>query len=196
MRTFNNDWNMYHSGCIFFHHGKNEAVTVLGVTDDSEGDFAILEVRSTREVFHESDITNLEMSLPLLGYFQLNKTVVYLSVRQGRSHKKGFNLHNMVKFFPQEAEYGALRRRLGSVERLDFFNPEYISVENITEELTTKDAVIIHRNYAVVKKASHKNPVVYYRREAIAQFVNGDFEPLGDNDSIYVTKLKWELGHE
>lgn len=196
MRTFNADWNMYYSSCIFFHHGKNEAVTVLNVTDSSDGDMAVLEVRSTREVFHESDINQLEMSLPLLGYFQLNKTVVYLSVRQGRSHKKGFNLNNMVKFFPQEAEYHALRRRMGYVDRLDFFNHEYTPVEKITEELATKDAVIIHRNYAVVKKASHKNPIVYYRREAIAQFVNGDFEPLGDNDNIYITKLKWELGNE
>ena len=189
--SFDSDFDMYYRECVVLHKEKGY-VKVLYTED---GDKVYLQTLGDEKVFYEEDMDKLELRIEPVGFVQLGKTVVYIALRQSRSYKKSFHINNIVKFYPQSAEYDAMLKRLPNVTLEAMFQNNLITpLDEVDEELENRYAVVIHRNFAIVKKGAYKEPVVYHRKEIVAKYVDGDFVPLDGQNDLYVRKLRVELG--
>ena len=145
----------------------------------------------------DDKLEGLDFSYPLLGYFEIGDTVLFVSARQGRSYKKGLNSDNINIIFPQEREYERLNRPTpngGTVDPFKLYERTFTELSEVNSKLETKDAVAIHRNYAVVKKATHPEPLIYHRREPIGYWDGEKPCAFEEESDLYIRKLNMELG--
>lgn len=188
MIVLDSDFSGYYNDCILQRVSTKEYLLVRGC-EVAEGNVIVSDLEDTFKV----PVSDLVVSFPT-GFIQVGDTVVYTSLRQGRSYKKALHINNLVHFFPQKEEYKLVGKSLRRLDIKDIIRNTYTDIEDIDKVLETKDAVAIHKTFAIVKKGTYENPVVYHRKNIIAQYVDGEFVPLEGQSNMYVDKLKWELG--
>lgn len=134
-----------------------------------------------------------DLNIPELGYFPLGDTVVYVSNKQNNSPIKSLHKSNVTIFLPQEAEYRALKKSMPRFSMDMVFDRPITPLESVTEALETKDAVVVHKNFAIVKKGFCENPVVYHRTHPAAMWVDNTAVPFDKSEQVYVDKLLLEI---
>lgn len=187
------DIQMYYGGTMFrFPDG-----TVGRFREIEEDCFIWQDSNGSLHRESDDDLDGLDFSYPLLGYFEVGDTVLFISARQGRSYKKGLDGEKINIFFPQESEYERLNRMYpndGTIDQFKLYERTFTELSDVNDKLKDKDAVAIHRNYAIVKKASHPEPLVYHRREPVGYWDGNKPCAFDDENDLYIRKLNMELG--
>ena len=185
------DMRMYFDNTYITHQATGATYFVRSIDHESANLFDQNEDRIKVSV--DSLLSDFDLSMHPLGYFNVDNTVVYLKHKQNNSPKKALYENNVQAFYPQSEEYAALRKdnpryRLLTLQRT------ITPLSEVASVLKSTDAVIIHRNFAVVKKGFCKHPVVYHRTAPACMLVNGELTPFEPEDAVYIEKLLIELG--
>lgn len=131
--------------------------------------------------------------LTLLGYFQCEETVVHIDYTPMRSVKKSLYPEMMSYYYPQGVEYDLLNKRLPMFSYYNLEKRGTTPLSEVEDALKTKKAVVIHRNYAIVKKGFSEKLCVYYKKQHIGYYENGLFSEKGSKCAIYIKKLLMEI---
>lgn len=199
------DFQGYYSGCFGvvtknYKRLKKGQVVIVEQSRSENGSDREFEIyvkteSGTTRVPSSDFFYVIEMGIPLLGYFYTKEnSVVYLSNKQSRSYKKGLNSQKVVAFYPQYKEL----ELLGKSDDCDYslwslFDRKYVSINDVDKALEIRYAVILHRNFAVIKKGDKEHPVLYYKRSPVAYYIDGELQPFEESSSYIISKLYIEL---
>jgi len=212
LNTYNaRDLNMYLSETYSLYKGTPTRIN--GVEYMFEGDL-VDNFQDTNHIdtvrFHcvhktESSFESSSMDLPytgdfplvpiVLGYRTVGDYVVFIMRKQRNSYKKLPSKSTVSTFVPQQAEFDYIGKSTNfSMDDILLAVPVYTPIEEAYKEVVDKTnySVVLHANYALVKKGRFKNPVIYYRTDPVIEFDGTNFTPL--IDECHVTKFKLEVG--
>lgn len=185
------DMRMYFDNTFITHKPTNDVYFIRAIEPDKVHLYDRKENRSHVDI--DTFLSEFDLTLQQLGYYNVDGTVVYLKQKQNNSPKKALHESNVQSFYPQAEEYSALRKELPSYSLLKL-QRTLTPLSEVDNALKSSDAVVIHRNFAVVKKGFSKHPVVYHRTAPACMFVKGELVPFEPEDAIYIEKLLIELG--
>ena len=132
-----------------------------------------------------------------LGYRNTARGVVFLTMVQSNSYKKLPTRGAISVFTPNEYELATVRtdpESTQSLGRRTLLTPiTYTPVKEACTVLKTghKLAVALHKNYALVKKGYNKDPIMYYKKDPVAVFTDGELHAL--KNSMYIDKFYGEV---
>lgn len=196
----NSDLNMYLSNTYTIFDNKPIKINNLELVGSRGSSVRFSYNYSTPSGRSRSDVTSVSgedefdlVPVPM-GYYTIGNFVVYLYKHQ-RSHFKKLTCNETLRYFtPQEREL-----RLLSVpyrvdyEKLILGGQEFLSLDEAYEKMQRKDvySVALHPNYALVKKGSKRDLVIYYKTDPVITY---DGETLtAIVDECHVNKFKLEL---
>lgn len=185
------DMRMYFDNTFITHKPTNDTYFIRAIEPDKVHLYDRKENRSHVDI--DIFLSEFDLTLQQLGYYNVDDTVVYLKQKQNNSPKKALHESNVQSFYPQAEEYSALRKDNPSY-RLLKLQRTITPLSEVDNALKSSDAVVIHRNFAVVKKGFSKHPVVYHRTAPACMLIKGELVPFEPEDAIYIEKLLLELG--
>ena len=181
----NEDFSLYYRG-TFARLGEK----VVQITDSEQSTQRGVCVTNSERIV--AKVNDVDFSQPVFGYKQVGETVVYTSRRPSRTAKKGVTSDVISLWYPQQEEYKIMQKSLPHFDNMDIFSVYNTHFEDLDKELETKFAVVVTKFFAVVKKATHEYPVLYYRDIQVAEYLgNGEFNPIHGNECI-IEKFKEE----
>ncbi len=185
------DVERYFNGTFVRKHSNNKLYNVANVGLEN----VVLQDKEKNRVKVQLDDFPVEFDLSMmeLGYFSIGDTVIYLSNKQNNSPIKAVHHANIIYWFPQEDEYKKLRKAIPPFLMYDLLDREITPLEGVLAALETKDAVVVHKNFAVVKKGFCEYPVVYHRQFPAAMLTKDGMIPFEDKDKVYIEKLLLEI---
>lgn len=198
------DLNMYLSGTFISIDGKPHFIESIRYLDDDGDTCSDCEPSMARfylRVYEGDQLTDTKLdfepsdsiktiSVPL-GYRNYKNTAVFLYHVQQRHYKKLPTLQSVNTFNPQSQELEHLREYSvypndSEIRKLLLLPIKYPSLEEAFNLLQNKKhyAVALHKNYALVKKAKHKDLTIYYKTDPVLTYNGSDLTALVDDCHI------------
>lgn len=151
--------------------------------------------RFSSNVFSLNREEELELGTVPTGYYNVGNFVVYI-YRHQRSHfKKALCNETIRHFIPQDREL----RMLNVSSSLDYNSillkgQSFSTLDEAYSEMVNNNdlySVALHTNYALVKKGTKKDLVIYYKTDPVILYDGETLTPMVDD--CHVSKFKMEL---
>lgn len=194
------DLNMYLSGTFIQYNGTTYYIDHVKLVDGNEDycDFEHAEYVKIYTLYaQDSELrndcliipvdTDLKTVPPVLGYRDYNNSVVFSYHVQQRHYKKLPSLNSIKVFNPQSKELSAIgidrHQQLPAdsyLRKLLLTKPVYKSLQDAYGFLQNKKhyATALHKNYALVKKANHKDLTIFYKTDPVLTYNGSDLKAL------------------
>jgi len=200
------DLNMYLSGTFISMQGTPMMIDNIAFIDEDNDTCSSDDAVSVRfhmyhlpndtveHIFEDFPINyHLRTIPPTIGYVNYNNTVTYLYHVQQRYYKKLPSLQSIKVFNPQLKELEALNLPRSeytpderTTRKLILSKPSYSSLSAAYEALQDKKkfAIALHKNYALVKKANHKDLTIFYKTDPVLTYNGSELTALVDECHI------------
>lgn len=193
------DINMYLSGTFLLYKNKPIKINYL---ENATSSYMVMSYTKAdgrdRIISDSSEVPKneeFELTQVPMGFYPVDGTVVYLYKQQMNNYKKLLCDETVRKFLPQDRELRSIGKRIRvELDRTILKGQEFYTLEEAFEKMQDKKvfALPLHPNYAMVKKGTHKEFVIYYKTDPVITYDGTNLEPIVDQ--CHVKKLKLELG--
>lgn len=197
----NRDINMYLSGTYVLYKNKPIRIARFDEEDYSHDNCSmrydyLSNNRICTDIARLSKLNTFDVKAIPTGYYNLDGFVVYI-YKQQRSHFKKFFCEGTARYFvPQDRELRILRIPYTiNYKQMLLEGQKFYTLEDAFEKMQDKKvfSLALHSQYALVKKSTKKDFVIYYKTEPVITYDGEELKAIVDECHLTKFKLEMEL---